>query len=421
MIIQKIKDIVFKKIYKYVKTSILNYRISDRNMNILWYPRIDTVDDLSREISRCIWYLHPIVGRIDKVVFIVNDNFTDRFLDSFMCPDFVDPNIQNMAKKFLGLVSFIPSQTFQDKRLTEYDIVIEWRRTLQVKPLYPYVVDADILKNQFEANQMVQLCNIVNASKYSNLIQANRDNFLSFISNLNLENIDDVLLIGSGPSLSSINDLKIDASRTLTIACNSVVKNEKIFVSLHPRIVVASDAVFHSGYSKYAAEFREKLIERMEADKNIVLIVPMRDYLLYSGNLPKEYIDKIIGIPTISTKSFNLNILNNYFVKSTSNILTLLMLPLASTLNRKIKLIGFDGRKEEDENIFWQYDKESQFATSYDSTKFAHPAFYRVNCDQYYQKHCDETQQIVNQLHTNNLKISNLTYSYIPALMDFNA
>jgi hypothetical protein len=92
------------------------------------------------------------------------------------------------------------------------------------------------------------------------------------------------------------------------------------------------------------------------------------------------------------------------------------MLPIASSLSKKIRILGFDGKEKEDKNIFWKYDNKSQFIQSIDSTRQAHSSFYNVDYKLYYDIHCKEVQSLIDILNKKNIIVENLGDSNIPAL-----
>ena len=56
---------MIKKYYKLTKDFNFFLKIKNNNLNILWYPKIDSEIDLIRELCRAVWYLNPIKERIN--------------------------------------------------------------------------------------------------------------------------------------------------------------------------------------------------------------------------------------------------------------------------------------------------------------------------------------------------------------------
>ena len=401
----------FKKIYRKFKDYNFRKITHDKKINVLWYPRISTQTDLNRELARLTWYCFPIYKKIncitlvlDKELFINSDYF-------FNVPEYCDQSIVTLFETIRELIR----PTINEVDLSDQDIIVLWKSSseINVKQLYPYVIDARTHENQFEANQLLRISNIFIDGKTEKLHQKRlKDFLLGLKSKCN----DEVYLFGSGPSVNIFENKNIDIKNSVSIVCNSVVKNVELLKKIDPKIVVASDAVFHSGYSKYAFEFRNSLINALELFSEMVFIVPMRDYLIYKSTLPKQYEARIIAVKTIHTNHYNVNLLKKKTLKATSNVLTAFLLPIASSISKNIIMIGFDGKTKEDKNIFWKYDKKSQFIESIDHTKNAHPAFYHVDYDCYYEKHMQELELLVKLLKFKGYQMKTYGSSNIPVL-----
>lgn len=408
---------MIKKYYKLTKDFNFFLKIKNNNLNILWYPKINSEIDLIREICRAVWYLNPIKERINELVFFVNYNLEKFDIANIIIPDYIDSTIKELINNFKN-IKFITTK--KDIKDNSFHIKLFWNQTNKklyktVNKFYPYVINGDTFNNQFEANHMMKFSNlflekneiIENIKKLKKILTALRNDKKQ------------TLLIGSGPSIKELENLNLDYNNIIPIICNSVIKNIDLLKKINPKITVVSDTVFHSGYSKYAEEFRKALVIALDLFEEMILIVPERDYKIYLENLPFKYKTRIYSIKSQNKKNFNLNILDNPTIKSTSNVLSLLMIPIASTISNNIMLIGFDGKTSKDKSIFWKYDDKSQFDTI-NMTKKAHPSFYKVSYDLYYEKHCSELQYLVNSIISKKINISNLAYSNIPILRELS-
>lgn len=352
--------------------------------------------------------------KVKKIVFLTSKELKETFQKNLITPSYIAEDINSLDFDF-SKIEFITSK--KDLNEGKINLTVFWNKTDKIlysmyNKFYPYLINGDTFNNQFEANQMMKLSNLFLTKE----IKKKNNSLLkeTLIKVKNKKN--DILLIGSGPSTNLINELNINYDNTLSIICNSVIKNKELLKKINPTIMVASDAVFHSGYSKYACDFREALIEGLDLIKDMIFIVPSRDFHLYTKNLPIRFKNRIFAIESKKKKKFNINITKELYLKSTSNVLTLMMLPIAASLSDNIKLLGFDGKTKEDKNIFWKYDEKSQFINTLETTKLAHPAFYKVNYDKYYNIHCDQVKELIDLITYNKIKISNLSHSNIPAL-----
>jgi hypothetical protein len=233
---------------------------------------------------------------------------------------------------------------------------------------------------------------------------------------LNLKKIcswDKVMLLGSGPSLDDFNfENYLDFE---FIPVNSIVKNKKLLEKTKPKIIIASDPVFHSGPSRYAEAFRENLIEAMN-QYGSYFIFPLRDAEIYEYYLPKTLRNKLIGIPFNYSGSLNFNFETNFFVNATENVMTLFQLPIAAWLSDKIAFAGFDGRPREENNYFWKHSIKNQFQEEMENIKKCHHSFFERDYDKYIQNHSEQLKKYIKELENDNKFFENFTFSFIDCL-----
>ena len=220
-------------------------------------------------------------------------------------------------------------------------------------------------------------------------------------------------IFGTGPNLKLAKGH--DFSDGVCVACNSMIQNDDLMHQLKPKIIVVADPIFHAGPSVYASKFRKKLIEVLGAHGSF-LVVPSRDIHIYKSFLPQKFIDRVCAIPFKNQEKPNLDLKNHFFVSSTANVLTLFLLPLSASLFKEVALAGCDGRPRNENSYFWKHDKGSQFNTEMSLIKEAHPAFFSINYDDYYEEHCETLEKWLTQMESAEITIKNLTPSYIPAL-----
>lgn len=403
-----------KRVYRLIKDRRFQLVTHKKHIKILWFPTIETDEELQRELARVAWYINPIINKVDKIVMLVSSKYTDIDILKLKIPEYVDVSIQDLIPLFLDRIIFV--NEFQDIQQMKYDLVVEWKHLdnrKRKKQLYPYYIDAAVMQNQFEANQIMKISNVLLCKKLQKESYTKLINLLKKLKNHEYKSI---CVFGSGPSLQDFDTNTINYEESCSIICNSVVKNLDLLKKINPKIIVATDSVFHAGYSKYAQEFRQAVINAMDLIEDLFFLVPLRDYNLYIKNLPKRFNSRIIGIKGKKTQKYNLDLLKKQYLKSTSNVLTFFLLPIAASLSKQVKIVGFDGKAPEDQNIFWQYDKKSQFLETINYTKEAHPAFYKVDYKQYYQTHCEEVREIVDMMQKKKIYIDVIGTSYVPAL-----
>ena len=215
----------------------------------------------------------------------------------------------------------------------------------------------------------------------------------------------------SGPSIEQYK--QFDFSDSLNIICNSIVRDKALLEYIKPDIVVFADPVFHFSHNEYAQQFREDMINCVNT-YHCYVIVPDFVAPMLLEHYP-EIKDFIIAFPFKNAINFPSQ--KDFYVKGTNNILTLLMLPLASSLTDEIYIIGADGRKKE-ENYFWKHNSNVQYDDFMQKAFDAHPSFFRdQHYDNYYEEHCIMLGKYFIYGEERNKNYFSLTHSYIPALI----
>lgn len=218
----------------------------------------------------------------------------------------------------------------------------------------------------------------------------------------------------TGPSFDQYENYQFEED-AVKVICNSTVKNKDFLNYIgKPDVLVFADPVFHFGPSEYSAEFRDYVLETMEAYPDLMVCVPRKAKPLLLAHYPILK-GRLVGIDVCSEYHFPTS--ENLSVKGSSNILTLYMLPIASSFAEKIYLVGADGR-EKGENYFWKHSKTAQLGNQMNSAFSVHPSFFRDrDYVDYYDEHCQFLEDlIVFGEGQNQKKYFSLTKSFIPSL-----
>lgn len=251
-------------------------------------------------------------------------------------------------------------------------------------------------------------------SLYEEYKQISKNRILSLLKPLKTRKI---YLFGTGPN--SEYAFNHDYSDGLVIACNSMAINKDVIMKLKPKIFVMADPIFHAGPSSYAGEFRKYLIEMFTINP-CVIVVPLRDYHIYSTYLPNFMSDFLVPvffeIPSSDESPFYIDIFRHFKVKTTNNILTLFQLPLAASLGSEIYIIGCDGRPKTRDSYFWSHNNKIQIVSKMHDIKLAHRGFFQIQYNEYYNRHIDFVSRLINEIEKDGKQIINLTPSYIPPL-----
>ncbi len=377
----------FNKLLKIPKKlSKINEDITD----LLFYPKIEDLKTLANIMNRVTWYLpnHSNLKinifseiRTESINFKELVNSLPEYYHSFMRQDIVDT------------INIIDNNI--EETLESSNLILIWDKSALKDPtIIKYLSKVAIVDPTFYSHTESSFYRELNYKCMSRTHKEN--NYKNYIEKFkNLQEIasqyKDGTVFGSGPSLEKATNHNFENS--FTIVCNSIVKNKKLLEHIRPNVIVFADPVLHFGVSKYSYEFRKHLAEAV-IKYEAYCIVPEHSAELVERNMPS--ISKyIIGIPTNANKvTFPTE--SNFTVKSSSNILTLLMLPIASALFKKINIIGSDGR-EKNEKSFWKHSSASQFNDLMETVYKSHPSFFRDRIyTDYYRRHVKYLEEIIS-------------------------
>jgi hypothetical protein len=92
------------------------------------------------------------------------------------------------------------------------------------------------------------------------------------------------------------------------------------------------------------------------------------------------------------------------------------MLPLAAGLSKEVIMMGFDGRKP-DEDYFWKHNPATQYTGSMEGVYKTHGAFFKdISYEGYYEKHCSTLSKMLEAFEREGNRFFVWGNSYIPAL-----
>lgn len=218
----------------------------------------------------------------------------------------------------------------------------------------------------------------------------------------------------TGPSFDRYNEFTYEQD-SFKLICNSAVKNLDFLNYIgKPDMLVFADPVFHFSPCRYSATFREEVKKAFDL-KDFHISIPLKAYPLLLAHFP-EYKDRLIGMPHLKGQGYNIPLPDNFWVKSSGNILTYLMLPITSAIAKKMYIIGADGR-EKSEKYFWKHSKTAQFGDLMQTAFDTHPSFFRDrDYEDYYDEHCQFLEELIQFGESQGKQYFSLTPSFIPAL-----
>lgn len=382
--------------------------------HLVYYPPVLDKNTLDDQYYRALWYLHPLAKQVQTITMIIKGDIRP----SQTVPELLDPSIKAFAQEMSHKFVFISAENtiaIKDALKKSDAILLTSPKNKDLISSLPLGKCTHVIDHQSYKSADSNYLNLTALGMGSN--KAEMDDCKKRLRTV-IEKMRAPVgyILGTGPLLAEMANH--DYSDGGTIACNTMVKNKPLMERLQPKLIVMGDPIFHAGCSVFAGDLRKHLIDAMkryDAD----LIVPWRDYRVYRDNLEPSLRNRIIGIPYINPNSKtlpNLDLQKHHFVTTTANILTLFLLPLAATLFDTIRIAGCDGRPIEENNYFWKHDPSSQLTGRMDDIKAAHPAFFKMSYDDYYEQHCKTLARWLDTIESQGKQIENLTPSYIPAL-----
>lgn len=388
--------------------------------SVLFLPIIKSVDELQMLLIRVGWYLYPYRLQISSVFLPMS---MDPPSEIAVSGDY-DPAIRQRLSEMLARCSpvMVDSgniETVDPELLNKADIVLVWkweegireslRRMLDQLSEGKHWYDVDMNHTRSEGSYYLWLgpqCFPDGGAA----IERSREIFARFAGTVSRRK---AYVFGTGPSLANVSHL--DFSDGECYVANSMVKNRALLARLKPKALVAADPIFHAGCSAYAAEFRRQLIEALD-EFGMYFFVPVRDYHIYRTVLPARQLERLICVPYDDKAPYNIDLGSRYYVNGTGNILTLFLLPLAATFHDEISVLGCDGRPRSENKYFWSHDPASQFGDLMQTAMVAHPAFFAIDYDDYYDEHLQTLAHAVDVIEQSGKRLVSLTPSHIPAL-----
>jgi len=382
-----------------------------KRLRVQAYPVFEDVDTLNDFLARAAWHFSH-VPEIELYVPLAT-GFTQP--ERFDVPSGFDNRVQGFLDTYVARVRFQSNQTQAKsiKLLELADIVLKWKEgdaevDKAVAQAKKQVYRVDPVKVRQEGSFFIQ-CAFDLYSRKESAIEECKIKFERLASQLGRR--ETAWVMATGPSVEGYRAHSFKDS--VVIVCNSVVLNDELMEFCKPSILVFADPIFHFGVSQYAGKFRE-VVEQRLATTSIQIVVPFKYYPLLVAKFP-QYQDRIIGVPFEKVPRFNFDLTKSFHVKTTANILTLLLLPVATTFADRIRITGCDGRPLEENDYFWGHGKSVQINDKMENIQVVHPGFFAIDYNEYYFEHCHTLENQLLQGEELGHTFTHEGNSYIPA------
>ena len=377
--------------------------LKKNSLELLIYPKISSYEKLNEFYWTLTYYLYPIRDKINNIYI-----YSELKLDSLN----LNENLSDEIKYFNELKSKFHTIDKNSINTKSYNVILINDQIEGNSKLYKYDKKymVDFKENKEASETLINISQDFTDKKEMEEVLRESEFKLKKINKELTKN--KVLLCGSGPT---IDNFDINYQNYDVMICNSIVKNRKFLKQARPKYLMFGDPIFHPGPSKYAEKFREDvrfLIE--EYDTQIFTL--SRDYAIYKNVFEKKYLNNFSFVPMKKINNYNSDLLKDFYIKGTGNILTLLMFPIAFSLYDEIMLAGFDGRKKEENSYYWKHSNKNQYDDLLEEIKFIHSGYFKKNnffYDQYYENHIETVNKWLDLSKNNNKKITSLTPSNI--------
>jgi glycosyltransferase involved in cell wall biosynthesis len=389
--------------------------MSGRRITIV--PLIESEVELQDVLARMAWAI-GLASFHDVVIFTA-----DAALGSveWRVPESMDPAIAAIFPALRPRVRIVAAPTAADilERVAESDVILvvkdppeipgisaeAWAEAIRGRRVFA----ADAARTRQEFGNWIEVNFLLRADRDAESEQC-RARFTACLAEVG--RAETAYCLATGPSLAAFKETNFEGA--ISVVCNSAILDEELMEWVRPRFLVFADPIFHYGPSKYAAAFRAKLRESC-GRHDYTIIVPQKYYGLITDAMP-ELRSRTIGIPSDKPSGFNLDLEAEFRVFTTANILTYLMLPLASTVARKIYVLGCDGRPLNQDAYFWTHNKRTQINDQMENIQGVHPGFFAIDYNDYYLDHCRLLDELISEGEKTGREYGTVTPSFIPAL-----
>jgi hypothetical protein len=374
---------------------------------IVYFPEIKSLSSYEDIVLRASWYL--TFSDIKKIKLFVKPGLS--LPEKLNIPPHFDPKVKDRIRLMFDIAEI--QELTSEKSLIESvktaDIVLRFDESVPTPETQAIRFDVDPKRTRKEGSNYIEVSHVLLQNKKS-VVSQEHQRFLHLIKDI--PESARSYVFGTGPSAGRYDEF--DYRDAISVVCNSIIIDQKLMNTVNPKVLVFGDPIFHFGPSVYAAEFRKAAIEAVKK-YNLIVVSTLKNHAILHSYF-SEISDRVVCVPFQTKMEFNFDLKDLFKVKTTGNILTLLMIPVASSLAKIVNIVGCDGRDFDDNNYFWNHNKKTQFNERMSDIQKCHPSFFAVDYDSYYFTHCSVLENMLDAGEKSALTFYSSTFSYIPAL-----
>jgi hypothetical protein len=383
-------------------------------IDVLIWPAFNNSQELKDFLVRFYWHFRPVADFISKVHVFCEEKYE---IDGSVNPS-LSQVAADLKRYFFNKIKAYKPEAITQNKWSGVNLSLIWRYLSAEERKYPLPKTCtDLYKKPIwrvdERRERFATSHLLKAVSALVDLEDSRERAARAFERVHSRFTSRrIAVFGTGPSLSVA--IKESFEGVDTIAANSMVKNIGLLDHLRPKLFVCADPIFHAGVSTYAEEFRQQLRYALHR-YCCPLVVPERDLHIYHQYFQGDAIE-VIPVPLVKKELPNYSMTNNFSVTSTGNVLTLFLLQIAFSFVDEVEIFGCDGRPAEQNSYFWGHDKSAQFNERIDDIKRAHPGFFDIDYDDYYNEHCNTLEKWLAYAESLGKQARSRSFSYIDAL-----
>ena len=236
-----------------------------------------------------------------------------------------------------------------------------------------WVVSLDYDNNPFDGWSVYAVGNTFSKLEQRLRVVTGEEKFNCHVATLKQRGNLPVYVFGTGPTLQDAYSRSFEDG--FRVVCNTIVKDKNLWHHLNPDVFCAADAIYHFGQNIHAKTFRAAALARLkESDGSTIFVYPADFDLLVRSEF-QEIESLLVPIPVGDHVTFDIELSRRFLLPAIGNVLNQLLIPLAMTLSKDIRLWGFDGRAPDDDG-FWKNSGNHSYPELFNSIRVAHPAFF---------------------------------------------
>jgi hypothetical protein len=217
---------------------------------------------------------------------------------------------------------------------------------------------------------------------------------------------------GTGPSLQAIYDADVGAD--FNMICNNAPKTRTLLEHVRPSVIAIASPLL-CGLSHYGRDYFAAVQYCVERFGTIVVMPSgYEHYVLYTNYAWLR--SHLIGVDPVEAIQFP--DADRIQARTSTNVVTSLMLPIAAVATRTIYIWGCDGLAPERRG--WEHMKGIDLEAS--SAVGAHPAFFRDHrfddrtYRSTYEEHCRYLEVLLAEIEKRGVTVASTAESFIPAV-----